>query len=336
MTHANRLIFFVCALTIVAAWSSATAQVQRRVMKTAGRHDKNVVRELKLSEAQKEEIRSIVADVPEACSKLKRTLTVLREDYRLAMVKEERDDTEIARLRRDIAETKSAIEDIARQKMKEITSLLTASQSQRLRALRKDEYDRLLEERNRGRGDESSDAPRSPSMMQSFRMFTHSISGDEPLFDPDELFGYPERELWLSDAPSGFGSLPFGGDEFMSGFQSMPDIGSMLDRFDMQEFRFDMRPRGGSDGSDRGRGPSRKFDFRMQVPDADDEEKSGREMPSDDLMDTTPFTLPRPKHQRDSSSGEGQPETKRKMRERIDELKKALESLENELKSGDR
>ncbi|MFM8568539.1 MAG: hypothetical protein ACKOB6_02915, partial [Candidatus Kapaibacterium sp.] len=57
--------------------------------------------------------------------------------------------------------------------------------------------------------------------------------------------------------------------------------------------------------------------------------------PTDELMDATPYTLPRPRAEKDSPSGL-MPFEKETMRKRMERLREALESLKHELETSDR
>ncbi|MFM8179094.1 MAG: hypothetical protein ACKOAG_07915 [Candidatus Kapaibacterium sp.] len=247
------------------------------------------------------------------------------------------------RLRRDIMETQSAIDDMAVQKMSDITSLLSAGQAQRLRDLRKEEHRRLMERRNNGGRDGSAEAERRVPFAASFHMSSEYATSPSRLFDADEVFGYPERALWLDEPgnPSGFsvsgreGGTPRVGTmrELRALLEGLPDglAGGLADGLDLQDFSFESP----DDSREGGRGPMRRFEFRLRIPDEGRERSDSMDAPTDELMDATPYTLPRPRAEKDSPSGP-MPFEKETMRKRMERLREALESLKRELETSDR
>lgn len=370
------------SLVVSQVWCSAQGQVwgswqipNKDRVASEGRLDrkerKDVVLELKISKAQREEIQSMVASFSQDCSKLFRTLRVLREDCRIAALTEPRDETEVKRIQEEERATQQEINRKALQRMSEITSMLSSGQLQRLRNLRKEELERCVNERNRGRGDESADTPRRMQNMQTFRMFAGIGMGEQELFDPDAVFCYPDRELWLSEDRAGFGSLSFNGNDMGAGIQGFPDVESLLKQFDLrgfsglqglqglQDFDIDIQPFS-DDNSEPRRSPrSRRFEFRYRDRQKENDSTSVENGPGsnyadpDQLMDSTPFTLPVPRTERNGkndrdggndrewrsekneTSETSRSERQQKLREQITDLRKALETLEKELKAGD-
>ena len=172
--------------------------------------------------------------------------------------------------------------------MKEITSLLTANQTQKLNAMRKEEYERLRKRREQAKGDNSADMPQStlPGMVRSFSFMSSGTENESSWFSVDEVFRYPERELWLGE--NMFGSniemFNFNGDGMSGDMPSMQGLERFLEGF-------------GFDDSQSG-SHHRQFHFRNPQQGEEEEWDINRDSPSkedadEDLMDATPYTLPK-------------------------------------------
>jgi hypothetical protein len=322
---------------------------------------KSVVQTLKLSAAQKDEIRSIVASLPAMCIKHSRTLAALRDDYRLELLADENDQkvhqSELQRIRNEMFQTQSLINDAALSKMKEIVSLLSATQAKKLRELRTEERARIAKRRgdelnaesktdtdNNTDNDNSNDDSSELFSMHRLRNLVTVVGtpwNGEELFNPDEVFCYPERELWLTQNPRAFGGLPYSSPrELTESFsmaipksfsmaipksfsKSLPEIESMLRSFLRDEditldTDIDIELENESDnGNGNGNGIRRRPN-----PDTDSRDADPRKLKERNLKQQ--HSEPQhsePKHSEQRS-------TKQRMRD----LRDALEKLERDLR----
>ncbi|MFN4769536.1 MAG: hypothetical protein ACK5JL_05820 [Candidatus Kapaibacterium sp.] len=312
---------------------------------------KSVVQTLKLSAAQKDEIRAIVASLPAMCIKHSRTLAALRDDYRLALLADEKDQkvhqSELQRIRSEMFQTQSLINDAALSKMREIVSLLSATQAKKLRELRAEERARIAKRRGDELNAESNndndtkiDTDNDISNDDSSELFSmHRLRNlvtvvgtpwnGEELFSPDEVFCYPERELWLTQNPRAFGGLSYSSPRELTESFSMaipksfskplPEVESMLRNFLRDEditldTDIDIELENESDNSNGIR--------RSPNADTDSRDADSRKLKERNLK------------QQNSEPQNSEPKhsEKRSTRQRMRDLRDALEKLERDLR----
>lgn len=274
-----------------------------------GFNRKSVSREIKLSTAQVEEIKTIVASFKNDTRVLRKKLEALKEDLQLAMLAEKQDTKDIQRILGDIASTKAEINKAAVGKMKDIQSLLTSTQLSRLAELRKTERERIEKARK-----DAVDGERKPMRTTGVHSFSMSMSGngddDESYFNKEEVFPYPDRELWIDNSP------------FSSAF-SFGSSGNWDDDGDNSTFH--IAPPGGL-WNNRG------FNFSMPNMDGlfSDENES-------DESDDAPSAVPTPPSTTTPPAPRGLDKERinklnEEMKKKMDDLNDRLKKLEEELK----
>lgn len=165
---------------------------------------KSVIKELKLSNAQIGEIRTMISEFNVSNKILQRKIQVLKEDLRIEMLSDKPDKKSIKRVIESIADTKNEISVKAIEKMDDIKQILTLTQIVKLNDIRKAERESIEKKRNESKGDMAIDSKQRSNMFKSFSFSTSMEGNDENgEFNPDDIFGYPERELWLDNGRSG-------------------------------------------------------------------------------------------------------------------------------------
>ncbi|MBL7975752.1 MAG: hypothetical protein JNJ85_12620 [Candidatus Kapabacteria bacterium] len=171
---------------------------------------KSVLKELKLSSAQTEEIRSMIADFTLSTKSIQRKIEVLKEDLQFEMLSDKPDKKSVKRILENISEARTEITFKAVEKMDDIKALLTATQIIRLNELRKIERERIDKKRDEAKGDANTENMKQRGNMFKSFSFSTTMMGVENnnAFNPDDVFGYPERELWLDGSRAD--GMPFG------------------------------------------------------------------------------------------------------------------------------
>ncbi len=289
-------------VTIVPMLTAQAYRIESNVNGRGAGRRPNVLKELKLSRAQREEIASIASSLQNDTRTQRRKLEVLKEDYALACVQDKVDEKELKRIQSDMQLTRLEINEIAMKKMSEIKSLLSTTQTQKLAELRSGERQRLETAQQKKKADISLDnaqRDRIPS-MQSFTMHSWSSSTDnQNTFNPDEVFTYPDRDLWLDNATGSafsFSSNEGDDDGAFGGFN--------------QFF-------GGNGGG--------SFNFQMpQLQPFLERQQQGEQGDGDsDTMEPTPHSLPKPKAPGNSANQE-------KLRQQLNDLKEQLKKLQKQ------
>ncbi len=286
-----------CALCSVQA-SSQSYRIERDP--ALGRQNQqsakrpNVLRALKLSAAQREEIVSIVSSLQTDTKTLQRKKELLQEDYTTASLQENPSEKDLLRIQADIQSAQAEINALALTKMASIKALLSKTQLAVLSDLRTNERERLIAEQKNKQGDAVSQGNRRIPATQAFSIQSWTSSGGQKLIDADQLFVYPDRELWMDGASMGAFSFSNNedGDLFGQPFENF--FGDQGFNFQMPQFRQFEQPN--TDGSD--------------------------------LMDDTPYTLPK---NNDRTQQAPQVESDRSMRQQLEELKSKLRKLEKQL-----
>ncbi|MBL7997984.1 MAG: hypothetical protein JNL32_05035 [Candidatus Kapabacteria bacterium] len=220
------LIAVVCANQFIVeaqTWSQGRGSFSETGTTGSSSRQKNVLKELKLSQAQIEEIRTLTGGFASTVLMLKKKSDALKEDLRNLQLQENPSDAEITRLLKESALTQAEINSKALPVMASIKQLLTTTQRTKLNELRKQEQERLEAERKQNSDGRASSPRSSLNMVRSFS-FSSSGSSSASTFDKTAVFSYPDVELWIDDANgNGFSSFSIGGDDMQSMFNFGPD-----------------------------------------------------------------------------------------------------------------
>ncbi len=296
------LLLAVICCTLVFATQNGEAQAfhrERGFAKDRPMSEKrmSVIKELRLSKAQREEIVAIVHSLQNDTRTLRRKRELLKEDYTLACVKEPQDDKEMKRILVDLQEVQTEINSMALAKMSEIKQLLTKTQLATLAELRQQEYERLLAAQKDRKGDASveNQAKQLPA-IQSFSFSSWSNSSNEKLIDADQLFVYPDRELWMDNGSLNNFSFSTNedGDLFGQPFENF--FGGNTNRFNFQMPQL------------------REFDSLQPESEAPD------------AMEDTPYTLPKGNKPRQAPLDQNA-----QMKKQLDEMRAKLRQMEQQL-----
>ncbi len=297
------LVITLVALLSVSGVHAQSFSIQQGL---GGRHGHapkrpNVLKSLRLSASQREEIVAIVNSLANDTRTLRRKKDMLKEDYTSACLKEKPDESEMQRIRQDIQSTQAEIDGIALKKMSDIKQLLTKTQAATLADLRAEERDRIAALNKKDQGDVSTDTHPQVPAVQSFSVQSWASTNGDKIIDADELFVYPDRDLWLDR--NAFGSFSLSSDEgdddqdpFNQFFNGQGN-GFSFHMPDIQRFRQ-------SPGSDN---------------DGDDDSN---------LMDDTPYTLPKDKSTTPKLNDS-------QLQKQLDDMQLKLQKLQKELQKRD-
>lgn len=198
------LVFFIATFVDLTAESMLVKERQ-----------KNVAKELKISQAQSEEMQSIVSSLKNDSRTLRKKYDMLESDLQQAQLQEKVDEKKVQKLIKDMLEVKAEIAFLAQQKMKEIQSILTKNQLEKLQELRKNELERVIAEQKASDLSDDNSSKRHGSRSMSFVSFSSFGSDDDmkKYFDPSMVFSYPDKDLWVNANSFPMNSFKMFGDD---------------------------------------------------------------------------------------------------------------------------
>jgi Spy/CpxP family protein refolding chaperone len=293
----------------------------------------NVQRELKLTEAQQEEMQNVIKKFNDDTKLIRRKLDALSQDKNRELLQENPSTRTIERLMKDIESSKSELASLAMSRHKDLVAILSSTQLTKFNELRKKERARIEQEMTSDKIESNSRSFSSSSNNSMFKSFSFSTSGgmdessDSKYFNPEEFFPYPDNELWKQQFN------PFGRNSSFGNFFNFDD--------DSNTFEF------GSPNNDGGgfNFSIPKFDQFMEQNQSDSQTRpknNSRDNSSDNSTDWNRDSRSTPNESEATTPDGSNPNAKkneqfrRKMEKQLQELQRKMERMQEELRKNER
>lgn len=162
----------------------------------------SIQRELKLTEAQQEEMQNVIKKFNDDTKLIRRKIEALNQDKNRELLQVNPSIRTIERLMKDIESSKSELATLAMSRHKDLVAILSSTQLTKFNELRKKESARIEQEMTTDKIETNQRSFSSSSNNSIFKSFSFSSNGgsdestDTKYFNPEEFFPYPDNELW--------------------------------------------------------------------------------------------------------------------------------------------